>query len=299
MSMIVIKPTTITSGNLTSSNVTESNAEWSAGTTYAADARVTMASTARTYQSLQAANTGHSPASSPTWWVDVGPSNKWAMFDNALGTQTSMAAGITTVLHPGAVSALALLQMQCYSAQVTMRSSPGGTVVYDSTQYLNRGYIDGWYEWTVAPFEYKPDALFLNLPAYSDCEITVTITPDTNPALCGELVVGTASTIGEVQYGVKLGITDYSVKTTDDWGNTTLVQRAYTRTLDVPLVLDATQLSRLYGLLSGLRATPCVWVTSSSARYDAAMVYGWTGEFSIDIATFSKHYCTLQIKGLT
>jgi hypothetical protein len=51
--------------------------------------------------------------------------------------------------------------------------------------------------------------------------------------------------------------------------------------------------------ISNLRATPCVWVPSDDATLDACIVYGWAGSFSIDAQTRAKHYCSLQVEGLT
>jgi hypothetical protein len=300
MSLTIIKPTTITPALLASTTVAEVYAEWASGTTYAADARCTLASTRRTYQSLQAGNTGHNPASAAAWWVDVGASNQWAMFDGALGSATESADGFSVVVRPGVVSAVAVMQVQAESVRVRMLDAPGGAVVYDRTQGMGRAFISNWYEWTTAPFEYQPEAIFQGLPMYAACELQVTFAADTlNPARCGEMVAGVAYTLGVPQMGTKLGITDYSRKVTDEWGNTTLVQRAFAKTLDVPLVLDAEQLAKAYGLLANLRATPCVFVPSALTRYSALVIYGWIGEFTIDLATYTMHYCNLQIKGLT
>lgn len=71
----LIKPIVITDAKLTSSSVPEATvAEFAAGTTYAAgDIRGVTSGTAQdVYQSLQAANVGHAPASSPTWWKLLG-----------------------------------------------------------------------------------------------------------------------------------------------------------------------------------------------------------------------------------
>jgi len=71
----LIKPITITDAKLTSSSVPEAVvAEYAAGTTYAAgDIRGITSGTAQdVYQSLQAANVGHAPASSSTWWKLLG-----------------------------------------------------------------------------------------------------------------------------------------------------------------------------------------------------------------------------------
>ena len=71
MTMSIVAPTTLTDAMLVSTTVPEALvSEYAGGTTYALAARCGIAvGTAQTvYQSLQAANTGHAPASSPTWW---------------------------------------------------------------------------------------------------------------------------------------------------------------------------------------------------------------------------------------
>lgn len=71
----IVRPITITDAMLTSCSVPETVVtEYAAGTTYAlGDIRGVTTGTAQVvYQSLQAANTGNPPASSPTWWKKLG-----------------------------------------------------------------------------------------------------------------------------------------------------------------------------------------------------------------------------------
>lgn len=76
MNARVIPPIAITSSILTSSTVIETTpAAYAGGTTYAAGDLVyvgTVGQLLTVYQSLQSANTGHTPSSSPTWWANVG-----------------------------------------------------------------------------------------------------------------------------------------------------------------------------------------------------------------------------------
>ena len=74
--MNVIPPLTINSSRLTSSTVPETPpAAYAGGTTYALDATASVAGAAgliTVYKSLAGSNTGHAPASSPTWWAAIG-----------------------------------------------------------------------------------------------------------------------------------------------------------------------------------------------------------------------------------
>lgn len=71
--MKFIRPVAVTTAMLTACNVPETVAEapaYASGTTYALDAVVSVADSYNLtfYRSLQAANTGHTPASSAEWW---------------------------------------------------------------------------------------------------------------------------------------------------------------------------------------------------------------------------------------
>ena len=74
--MNVIPPLAITDARLTSTTVPEvAPPAYAGGTTYALNATASVAGAAgliTVYKSLQAANTGHTPASSPTWWQAIG-----------------------------------------------------------------------------------------------------------------------------------------------------------------------------------------------------------------------------------
>jgi hypothetical protein len=74
MTMIVIPPVEITDALLVSSTAYEvAPAAYNAGTTYASGAFVSVAGSAgliTVYKSLQNSNTGHTPASSPSWWLE-------------------------------------------------------------------------------------------------------------------------------------------------------------------------------------------------------------------------------------
>lgn len=74
--MKVIKPTVLTDAMLISSSIVETApAAYVAGTTYALNATAGVAGAAgliTVYQSLQSGNTGNTPASSPTWWKNIG-----------------------------------------------------------------------------------------------------------------------------------------------------------------------------------------------------------------------------------
>ena len=84
MTMSIIKPNTLTDAMLTSSSAAETApAAYAGGTTYALNATAvtgTAGGILTVWKSLQAGNIGHTPASSPTWWIEIG--STYAVWDS-------------------------------------------------------------------------------------------------------------------------------------------------------------------------------------------------------------------------
>jgi hypothetical protein len=201
-SLLLIQPVTLTTGMLVSSNVAETDwPEWSNVTVYADGAKVIKAATHRIYESLVATNVANDPAGLSGKWLDVGPTNRWAMFDEALGTSTTRVGGVTVALAPGAANALALLDV----VGSTVRVQKGA---YDQTKAVTPGAIS-----------------FLDLPGGSG-NITVTVA-GAGAVSVGTLIVGKLVTLGITEESPTAAIADFSRKEVDDFGEATIVERAW------------------------------------------------------------------------
>jgi hypothetical protein len=297
--MKLIRPIEITDAMLSSSTVAENDhPAWSAGTAYVTGNRVILASTHRRYEAL-AASTGINPATDPAKWLDLGPTNRWAMFDARVGTATTRTASLQAVLAPGAVDAVALIDTDAESA--TVRLTVDGVTNYTSTQSFNLGgnAIDNWFSWFFEPIGRKSTLLFLDVPVYANGVVSVTITRD-NPAdtvSCGTLLVGRQFSIGETEHGADIGIIDYSRKEADQFGVISVVERAFAKRMTARVVMQTDAVDDVHRNLAALRATPVLWIGSET--FESLTVYGFYKEFSIDLAYPTVSYCSLTIEGLT
>ena len=297
--MKLIRPTTLTDAMLTSSTAAENDyAAWASGTAYAVGARVILTSTHRKYEAL-AASTGVNPAGDPTKWLDLGPTNRWAMFDARVGTATTRTGNLQVVLAPGATDGVALIDTDAETATVTLTVS--GTQLYSKTQSFNVGgtAIDNWFSWFFEPVGRKSSLLFLDVPVYEAGVLTVTVSRD-NPAdvvSCGTLLVGRQFTIGDTEHGADIGIIDYSRKETDQFGVTSVVERAFAKRMTARVVMQTSAIDDVHRNLAALRASPVLWIGSES--FESLTVYGFYKEFSIDLAYPTVSYCSLTIEGLT
>src|SRR5687768_6334460 len=111
------------------------------------------------------------------------------------------------------------------------------------------------------------------------------------------MVVGPIIDFGSTQYGVEVGIRDFSRKEQDDYGNYTIVERAYSKRATYPLLLAADKVDSFQQVLAGLRATPVVFIGSD--QYSSTAVYGFYIDFSIEIAYLYYSVCSIEVEGLT
>lgn len=296
--MKVLAPLTINDARLTSSTLAEDDfSAWSSGTTYADGDNVVHAH--RIWESLQGSNTNHPPDTSPTWWLDTGPTNRWAMFDGSVSTASTDAGDIEVVLTPSAVvDGVAIVAGVGDSVRVQMHD--GSTSVYDMTQSLDSTPVLDWEDYFFADQILAGELLFEGLPRYYGATITVTVLASVSGASVGGLLVGVLHELGTVLEGAGAGITDYSRKETDDFGTTSLLQRSYAKRSSQRMTLDTDELRRVQALLASLRAVPCVWIgETNTALFAPLVIFGWFRSFSLDISGPLVSYCTLEIEGLT
>lgn len=296
----VIKSVTVTDAILTGSSVPEADhATWASGTTYALGDRVILTSTHKIYESLQAANTNHDPATEATWWVEVSPTNRWKCLDLSNTTQTVVDAADYYEFTPAqAVNAVALVNISGILSVRVRLTDPSFGVVYDKTADLAAVPSESsWYAWFFEPRTEQTLFVAADLPSYPNATLRIDVT-SSGTAYIGALVFGTQRTIGlGVQQGVRLGITDYSRKERNEWGDTVLVQRAYAKRVSFSMLIDNAQLDNTFNLLADMRATPCLWIGTN--LYGALSVFGFYASFEIGISYARYSDCTLDLESLT
>lgn len=279
--MKVVQPVVVTDGSLISSSVPENDyPAWNAGTTYALGANVIHSH--RKYESAANGNTGNDPALSPANWIDTGPTNRWAMFDQAVGSATGATGSLSVTLAPGvAIDAIGFLDIIGASVQVQVIVS--AAIVYDQTRSVGtQGYL-----------------VFDAIPPDPSAQIIVTLdgTTGTDSVEVGTLTIGAMLDLGLTEASPSIGINDFSRRSTDDFGVTTVVERGWAKIMSVRTKLDTDDVDVVQVKVAALRATPALWLGEDG--YDSMAIFGFYKDFSIDLALPSISYCTLRIEGLT
>ena len=306
MTMKVIKPTNITDTMFVSSSIPETDyTAWNAATSYTVGQRVMRAVTGvhRNFENLIAgvnatlpelATTGATPR-----WLDLGATNRWAMFDSKVGTVSSASTSFNTVLTPGSISGIAALGLTGRTLQVQMKSTVGGAVVYSKTVNLDGTIITSFYDWFFEDYQQLSDVTLTDLPSqYTAPEVTFTLSTTAGAVSCGTFSLGKVYTLGLSQYGATVGIISYSVKSTDVFGNTTVVKRQNSKRNNLKLMTDKVLFNRTYRLLADLDSVPCVYIGAEALGYEPLIVYGFWKDFSIDVSYPTMNLTNIEIEGL-
>ncbi len=295
--MRVILGKSVTDAVLVASNVPETLSLYSAITTYAAGDLVRDDATHHAFKSVVGSNLGN-PLTDISKWLDLGPTNKWAMFDQINGTATSYASVIDVSLQlSGRANALALLGLSGQSVQVTVSTAAAGTI-YDETFSLLSDYaVTDWYTYLNEDIVYRSTLVVSDLPYNLDPLVRVRVFATAATASVGSLVIGPLWEVGETIYPAKAGIRDYSRVEPNAYGDYTIVQRVFSRRQTLKVAIEAAKVDITHERLASYRATPLVWVGSDT--YDSLVSFGFLRDWGIDISSPAYAYLTAEIEGLT
>ena len=281
------------------SNAIEVNAAWSSATTYAKDALVDYQE--HIYQSLVNSNTNNIPSVvGSTFWTQIGPDNRHAMFDGQISTLTTSSTPLIVVLSTGIINSTALLGLVGSSVTVHLTDGASSSVVYSKTNGLDGTVLNDWYMYFFEPFVQKGEVVLTDLPPYNSGYLVMILSGGSTVSI-GELMVGTVYALGEhdLEQGASIGIIDYSRKDTDpDTGKTTFVERAFSKRMSGQFLIENGSLNGVQRILSDIRAVPSVFIGSEGEDYSPLVVYGFYRDFSIDIAYPTKSFCRLEVEGL-
>jgi len=301
--MKAIAPLEISDANLVSSNVPENDhAEWSSLTTYSLGDRVISTTTHKVYESAANSNTGNDPTTDDgNFWIEVSATNRYKAFDQKLSEPTTQSDSIEYVISTGSniVNSLAFFRLFADTAQIVVKDNLSN-VVYDQTYTLldNSSVID-WYTYFFEPTSDRLEQLLINdIPFYSNAAIEITLENTGSTVEAGQIVMGQLTSLGRTAYGTEIGIEDFSRKDRDTFGNAIIIERAFAQTANYEVEIETQDARRVQRFLAKYRATPLVWIGQEDASY-GLIVYGFYAQFSINLATPSISYTTIEVEGLT
>lgn len=304
--MIVIPPIKIEEGNLVSSNIAEpSTGEvvWNASTNYSVGSVVIRTATHRKYECQVAGVDAGLPEATPTRWLDIGPTNKWAMFDQNRSIQSVNTGLIEVVISPGKrVNSIGLLGLESTTIRVEVLDILDNVLWDSGIVNTNARLTLTWTDYFFGPFGYKPSYLEMNLPPYSSAKIKVTITNTAGDAKCSGVVLGNRVYLGATQYNARSDSLNFSRIERDDFGNSLLIPRRTVPKTSQTLYANKNLVNTIRKVREDLNAVPALWSgldeDNSSEYFESILIFGIYKQFEIDIAQPSFAIVTLELEEL-
>lgn len=271
---------------------------WVSTTIYAAGNQVTRSVAGGVHNIYQKLNSGGVTTPAPeldtTNWILVGAINKWKMFDAANESQTLAADEINFTLKPNQLAdTLVFDNLDADSVRVFI---PGTS--YDTTIATKVRACSNWYQYFFEPFVQKKSAVFASMPLVTTNVINVSVRKVTSPPKIGTCVVGLSRVIGTTEPGATVGIIDYSTKSTDQFGNTSVVKRAYSKRMTVSVIIENSDLDAVQDLLAQYRSSVVAWL-GAGTLFNSMTILGFYRSFDTVIAYPTQSRCSMEIEGLT
>lgn len=300
--MKVVEAVTITPARLVSTNVPEDDAPtWVAGT-YAAGAEVMH--NLHLFRSAADGNTAIPGAETTTVikWVDLGPINRWRMFDKRIGnrwqsgTFTRNPESIAVTLQAGTVvNSIGLVGVSGASVQVIM-TSPAEGVVYDKTINMAETGVTSWYDYFFMPFWRRDNLALLDLPPYGNAQVQIIVSAPGSIAAIGTLVIGYGFDIGAAVYGTAVNFESYSGIKEDEFGNVEIIPRGARDIVEFDVRIDTKDFSQVRKRLMRLRDKPSLYVGHPSM--DATIAVGRFEGLNIVIANPAVCETSLEVRSI-
>lgn len=238
------------------------------------------------HSAITSPNRGNDPTlDSGKWWIDVGPTNRWAMFDLLRNTGTTAASPLTVSITPGQrVDSIGVVGMVADTVTVTVTVA-GSTVYTASANLLNRP-TSGWYDYFFGAFRYRQEFARFDLPPYTNAVVTITLTRANGPVTCGGVVLGSSVYLGRTLHDAESDALNFSKIDRDDFGTATLApRRSVPRTVQT-LRCRKTDVDRILQLRDDLNAVPALWSgldDQDSGYFAALLIVGVYKRFTISM----------------
>ncbi len=293
----LIPPSQITESSLLTSSVPENEYPlYSPSSTYASGARVIAAR--KIYENNSGNSlTGVYPPDNLTQWLDIGFDNRWRMFDLYTSTVTAQANSIIVELVTNESSnALVLLGLQ--AAYVDVKAThPTEGVVFEKryTMQVSTG-VKGLYSWLWRERTAKTSLIELAIPPYRGLTVRVEIHAPSGTAKCGTLILGRQSILGELQWGYKWALMDFSKKEVAEDGTISIKKRDYASRPEFSMRVERRDFDRVARIAAKYRAEPAIWVVGS--MHEMMTVRGFYRDFALVAEHSAWLDCSLQIEGL-
>lgn len=261
------------------------SAPWSATETYVAGDRRYLLSTHRVYEATAATgNTNKNPAlpanqfnaaGVATFWIEVGPTNRTAMFDGRVNSQTIADSPLTFTLTPGAFNGFALLNIDADSYSVTVKDQAGGDVIYGEPITRLEGSMPSDYrEYFFDRFKPLTQFVRTGIDMYGSAEISITLSKATGKVKLGMFAIGDQMEVGIPQRDSVVNPGSFSYFKQDAFGNSVVKKRPSATGMSIPCITETSNANSVKAIIDSVAGTPCLCIGSRAPLYEWMTTFG-------------------------
>lgn len=300
---MMIIPFEVSEGNMLACNVPENDHPvWTAGATFNLGDRVISTVTHRVYQSVANANTARDPTEAgnvPTYWVEVGSTNRWRAFDKTLGQDTAKADSIAyTIGLPSRMDAIAFVDIVAVALRLAITDA-GGSTVYDRTvQLLDVSGISSWLDFFTYEETYDPEVVLTDLGAMPGGRAEITISNPGGVASVAEIVAGRSEYIGTILDGTRSGFTGYTRREVDEFGNISFTKRPTARRAEWEISFETRANRRIQRALEDAQFAPAYFYPGDDMTDFFVAIYGIADDFFPSLSGGGSTQATLTLTGV-
>lgn len=295
--MIVVPPVQVDALTLVSSTIPEPDTSmgevlWDPATNYTEGQIVIRATTHRKYESIGGGVDSGTPETTPKKWLDVGSTNRWAMFDLTRNESSISSTGqIVFEVKPGKrINTLALLGLQATKVKVEIFVNGESVPVYSFEQNTTTRNTQSWSEYFFGSFGYTPSVLLQNLPPYTNATFKVTIlnTNANAQTKISSVVMGNKVYLGATQYNARSDSMNFSTISRDEFGGAILKPRRSVPKTNQTLWTPYDIVNSVRQARTDLNAVPALW-SGLDEKFDhpyfeSLLILGIYKQFEIDLA---------------
>lgn len=296
ISVKATSPISMTESILVSTNIPENDhPQWNPATAYTIGQRVIRQSLHAIYQRKVAGTTPTAPENDPTNWAYVSPTNAWKLFDGSSGTATTSATTISYKFAPSvAVNVIAGLNVVGSNIRIRVFDAMG-ELKFDVERGLS-GVISEptWFNYFFETPNVFDQLIVRDAPPIADGQIWLDIEPSGGVASIGTFMFGKQKAFGlGAELGAAFGIQDYSIKATDEFGQTVFVERSFARRSRFQMMVKDDQADQLFAFLVTRRAKPTLYIVTD--RFESAVIFGFFRDFS-QIVSFPTTHSVFELE---
>lgn len=234
-------------------------------------------------------------------WVQINPTNYFAMLDGKTKTQTARQDNITFSLSSEGYDSFCLLNLDATSVSVELIENGTSEVLYSKSFDLqDESVVIDAYTYDFAPFEFTPSVYIDDLPIYMDATLNVVINNAGSLAKCGRLLFGRSFYVGDTNFDGNLDLEFYQYDETDIFGNRTLVYYDSADVENYSVSIPTNKIPMVRRVSKKLAGKPVLFIADESPEtlLENLLNFGFLEKFSVVISESDYSIVSISYKSI-